>query len=67
VLNAGTKVAMLVGRAPAAPHPRSARVADVLGAGVAKALLGKDVLSDELPWGHRGHRDCRQPGRPLRA
>jgi pyruvate dehydrogenase (quinone) len=25
-------------------------VADLLGAGVAKALLGKDVLSDELPW-----------------
>ena len=27
-----------------------AQVADVLGAGVAKALLGKDVLSDELPF-----------------
>ncbi len=26
------------------------QVVDVLGAGVAKALLGKDVLSDELPW-----------------
>jgi pyruvate dehydrogenase (quinone) len=26
------------------------RVADLLGAGVAKALLGKDVLSDELPF-----------------
>jgi pyruvate dehydrogenase (quinone) len=25
-------------------------VADLLGAGVAKALLGKDVLSDEHPW-----------------
>ena len=34
----------------AAPPPRSPQVADLLGAGVAKALLGKDVLSDELPW-----------------
>ncbi|EUA24497.1 thiamine pyrophosphate enzyme, central domain protein [Mycobacterium xenopi 3993] len=25
-------------------------IADILGAGVAKPLLGKDVLSDELPW-----------------
>ena len=25
-------------------------MADLLGAGVAKALLGKDVLSDDLPW-----------------
>ena len=25
-------------------------MADLLGAGVAKALLGKDVLSDGLPW-----------------
>ena len=37
-------------RARAAPRPRSSEVADLLGAGVAKALLGKDVLSDELPW-----------------
>ena len=36
-------------RALAAPAPRSSEVADLLGAGVAKALLGKDVLSDELP------------------
>ncbi|WP_337590353.1 hypothetical protein [Kribbella pittospori] len=26
------------------------QLADLVGAGVAKALLGKDVLSDELPW-----------------
>ena len=36
-------------RAPAAPPRRCDQVADLLGAGVAKALLGKDVLSDELP------------------
>ena len=43
------------GRDPGRPgRPRRGReveqVADVLGAGVAKALLGKDVLSDELPF-----------------
>ena len=37
-------------RAPAAPQREVEQVADLLGAGVAKALLGKDVLSDELPW-----------------
>ena len=36
--------------ARAAPRPSCEEVADLLGAGVAKALLGKDVLSDELPW-----------------
>ena len=37
-------------RAPAAPATEVTEVADLLGAGVAKALLGKDVLSDELPY-----------------
>ena len=37
-------------RAPAAPGASSRQVADLLGAGVAKPLLGKDVLSDELPY-----------------
>ena len=40
----------LSGPAPAARARRSTQVADLLGAGAAKALLGKDVLSDELPW-----------------
>ncbi len=31
-------------------HDEIEQVADLLGAGTAKALLGKDVLSDELPW-----------------
>jgi pyruvate dehydrogenase (quinone) len=59
VLNAGS------GRDPGRPGAhavrpmRVAQVADVLGAGVAKALLGKDVLSDELPFGHRVDRDPR--------
>ena len=38
------------GRAPAARRAEVEQVADLLGAGVAKALLGKDVLSDELPY-----------------
>ncbi len=50
VLNAGSKVAMLVGQGARAAVMEVTEVADVLGAGVAKALLGKDVLSDELPW-----------------
>lgn len=50
VLNAGSKVAMLVGQGARSAAEEVASVADVLGAGVAKALLGKDVLSDELPF-----------------
>jgi pyruvate dehydrogenase (quinone) len=50
VLNAGSKVAMLVGQGARAAAADVTRVADLLGAGVAKALLGKDVLSDELGW-----------------
>jgi len=50
VLNAGEKVAMLVGQGARQAVEEVTTVADLLGAGVAKALLGKDVLSDELPW-----------------
>lgn len=50
VLNAGSKVAILVGQGARGAAAEVERVADLLGAGVAKALLGKDVLSDELPW-----------------
>ncbi len=50
VLNAGGKVAMLVGQGARAARAEVLEVADLLGAGVAKALLGKDVLSDELPF-----------------
>ena len=50
VLNAGSKVAILVGQGARAAAAEVIQVAEVLGAGVAKALLGKDVLSDELPF-----------------
>src|SRR4051794_4843417 len=50
VLNAGTKVAMLVGQGARGCADELTEVADLLGAGAAKALLGKDVLPDTLPW-----------------
>lgn len=50
LLNAGEKVAVLVGQGARGAAEEVTEVADLLGAGVAKALLGKDVLSDELPW-----------------
>jgi len=50
LLNAGSKVAMLVGAGARGARAELEEVADLLGAGVAKALLGKDVLSDELPY-----------------
>ncbi|MEW2352149.1 thiamine pyrophosphate-requiring protein [Spirillospora sp. NPDC029432] len=50
VLNAGEKVAILAGQGARGARAELTEVADLLGAGVAKALLGKDVLSDELPF-----------------
>ncbi len=50
VLNAGKKVAILVGQGARRASEEVTQVAELLGAGVAKALLGKDVLSDELPF-----------------
>ncbi|NRE33789.1 thiamine pyrophosphate-requiring protein [Burkholderia pseudomallei] len=50
VLNAGSKVAMLVGAGALRATDEVIAVADRLGAGVAKALLGKAAVPDELPW-----------------
>jgi len=50
VINAGQKVAMLVGQGARSAAVEVREVAELTGAGVAKALLGKDVLSDELPY-----------------
>jgi pyruvate dehydrogenase (quinone) len=50
VLNSGKKVAILAGQGARGAAEELEEVADLLGAGVAKALLGKDVLSDELPY-----------------
>jgi pyruvate dehydrogenase (quinone) len=50
VLNSGKKVAMLVGAGALRATDEVIAVADRLQAGVAKALLGKAVLPDDLPW-----------------
>ena len=50
ILNAGRKVAILAGQGARGARDELEQVADILGAGVAKPLLGKDVLSDELPY-----------------
>ncbi|HVU49716.1 MAG TPA: thiamine pyrophosphate-requiring protein [Polyangia bacterium] len=50
VLNAGSRVAMLIGQGALGATEEVETVADLLGAGVAKALLGKAVLPDDLPW-----------------
>jgi pyruvate dehydrogenase (quinone) len=50
ILNAGSKVAILAGQGARGARSELIEVADVLGAGVAKALLGKDVLPDDLPF-----------------
>jgi pyruvate dehydrogenase (quinone) len=50
VLNAGERVAMLVGQGALDAAEEVQTVADLLGAGVAKALLGKAVLPDDLPY-----------------
>src|SRR3984957_7963605 len=49
-LNAGSKVAILAGQGARGARAELTQVAELLGAGVAKPLLGKDVLSDELPY-----------------
>ncbi|MEU9044274.1 MULTISPECIES: thiamine pyrophosphate-requiring protein [unclassified Kitasatospora] len=50
ILNAGEKVAMLIGQGARHARPEVEQVAERLGAGVAKALLGKDALPDTLPY-----------------
>ncbi|MER8002185.1 thiamine pyrophosphate-requiring protein [Streptomyces sp. NPDC095613] len=50
VLNAGEKVAVLIGQGARGAQEEVRRLADLTGAGVAKALLGKDALPDTLPY-----------------
>lgn len=50
VLNKGQKVAILVGAGAQLASDEITELADILGAGVAKALLGKAVLPDDLPY-----------------
>jgi pyruvate dehydrogenase (quinone) len=57
VLNRGRKVAILVGQGALNAREEVTLVADLLGAPVAKALLGKAVLADDSPFttGGIGH------------
>lgn len=50
ILNNGEKVAILIGSGAREAADEVEQVAEILGAGVAKALLGKDVLPDDLPY-----------------
>ena len=50
VLNAGEKIAILVGAGALHATDEVIAVAETLRAGVAKALLGKAALPDDLPW-----------------
>ncbi len=50
ILNEGERVAILVGQGCLGASSELEQVAELLGAGVAKALLGKAVLPDDLPY-----------------
>jgi pyruvate dehydrogenase (quinone) len=50
ILNEGKKIAMLVGAGAKNCEEEITQVADILGCGVAKALLGKAALPDDLPF-----------------
>jgi pyruvate dehydrogenase (quinone) len=56
VLNDGQKVAMLVGAGALNAQDEVLRIAEILGAGVAKSWLGKAVMPEEVPFctGHIG-------------
>ncbi|MGZ6641035.1 MAG: thiamine pyrophosphate-requiring protein [Solirubrobacteraceae bacterium] len=50
ILNGAERVAMLIGQGALGAGAEVTEVAELLGAGVAKALLGKAALPDDLPW-----------------
>jgi pyruvate dehydrogenase (quinone) len=50
ILNAGEKVAMLIGAGARSASREVVEAADILGCGIAKALLGKDAVPDTLPF-----------------
>jgi pyruvate dehydrogenase (quinone) len=50
IINAGSKVAILIGQGARDAADQVIELAELTGAGIAKALLGKDVISDELPF-----------------
>ena len=50
VLNVGNKVGILIGAGAADASEEVIQIANLLNAGVAKALLGKSALPDDLPF-----------------
>lgn len=50
ILNEGNKVAMLIGAGALGVEKEVKEMAELLGAGVAKALLGRAALPDDLPY-----------------
>lgn len=50
LINAGEKVAILAGQGARSAAAEVKKLAETTGGGVAKALLGKDVLPDDLPY-----------------
>jgi pyruvate dehydrogenase (quinone) len=50
VLNAGKRVAILIGQGAIGAEDEVTQTADLLGAGVAKALNGRAALPDDLPF-----------------
>ena len=50
ILNAGSRVAVLAGQGALSAREQVIQLADLLGAPVAKALLGKAVLPDDSPF-----------------
>jgi pyruvate dehydrogenase (quinone) len=50
ILNAGTKIAVLAGQGALASRAELTQLAELLGAPVAKSLLGKAVLADSSPF-----------------
>jgi pyruvate dehydrogenase (quinone) len=50
VLNEGQRVAMLIGQRARGAEAELVQAADLLGCGIARALNGRDVLPDDLPF-----------------
>jgi pyruvate dehydrogenase (quinone) len=50
VINAGERVAILIGSGARQAREEVVQLAEITGSGVAKALLGKDILDDDLPF-----------------
>jgi pyruvate dehydrogenase (quinone) len=50
ILNEGSKVAILAGQGAAKAQAELVETAELLGAGVAKTLLGREALPDDLPF-----------------